>query len=313
MPVELEFNRYARHGAYHWARVSSHPLRRNAFVVARYQRCIALAVESLGSLKGRRVLDLGCGDGVLAWLLWKRGAKVVGVDPTAEAIEYAQHQHRARQTDAQFSTMSEYDSGQPDQSFDAVISTDVIEHVQQPELLLREAQRVLKPGGVGIVTTPIRLAEHPPAHVQHVQEWFPDEFCELVRGVFPDTELFESHPLVWMEINARSRAHRIALNLLSFVWNPFTGSGWRYRAQQYARVTKRHPPPIAAPTCSPADASTRTSSDNSPPSKTEGTVPFPWEAAGRGSSSCSVLATGRSAAPASHGSSSGLGESPPQG
>jgi 2-polyprenyl-3-methyl-5-hydroxy-6-metoxy-1,4-benzoquinol methylase len=239
MVGELDFNRYERHGAYHWACVSRHPARRNSFVVARYERCIGLTEDAIGNLEGRRVLDLGCGDGALSWLLWKRGAQAVGVDPTPEAIEYARREHRRRGTDAQFATMSSYDSGQADGSFDAVISTDVIEHVEQPIALLEELRRVLKPGGVGIVTTPIRLGERPLAHVPHVQEWFPDEYGELVRQVFPKAELFQSHPVVWMELNERSVAYRMALNLLSTVWNPFSGAGWRLRAQQYARVTKQ--------------------------------------------------------------------------
>src|SRR3989442_5861277 len=112
MPTaELDFNRYARHGAYHWASVSLHPTRRNAFVVARYERCIELTSEVLGGLRGRHILDLGCGDGVLAWLLWKHGAHVVGADPVEAAVEFARREHSRRGTDVELHVTDGYDTG----------------------------------------------------------------------------------------------------------------------------------------------------------------------------------------------------------
>jgi 2-polyprenyl-6-hydroxyphenyl methylase/3-demethylubiquinone-9 3-methyltransferase len=234
--VELDFNRYARHGAYHWDCVSRHLTRRNAFVVARYERCLELAAESLGGLRGRRVLDLGCGDGAFAWLLWKRGAQVVAADPVAIAIDYARQEHRRRGTDVAFHLVEGYDTGLPGGSFDAVISTDVIEHVRRPDAHLREIRRLLRHGGCGVVSTPIKLTERPLDHVQHVQEWFPEEFKTVVESVFEEAVFVYSHPVMWLELTRASRMRRAAVNVLSLWRNPFASGDAVLLAQQYARV-----------------------------------------------------------------------------
>jgi methionine biosynthesis protein MetW len=101
-------------------------------------------------VSGSRCLDVGCGDGhVLGPWAVARGIRYVGVDIAKSAVEAT----RARGLEA----VQVEDSGRlpfPDGSFDAAVSLEVIEHLFQPEATLREAVRVVRPGGVVVVSTP---------------------------------------------------------------------------------------------------------------------------------------------------------------
>ena len=102
-------------------------------------------------LPSGRVLDVGCGDGGFLQRMHRRGWSGTGVDFDSKAIENAKARHGAALT------LLNTDLAQarfPDDSFDVVTMSHVIEHVLDPVALLVEARRVLKPGGRLVVTTP---------------------------------------------------------------------------------------------------------------------------------------------------------------
>jgi 2-polyprenyl-3-methyl-5-hydroxy-6-metoxy-1,4-benzoquinol methylase len=90
-----------------------------------------------------RVLDIGCGGGSLARCLIDHGIEVVGMDPSESGVEAA----RGICPEGKFYCAGVYDA--PDviaeQSFDAVIATEVIEHLFYPRELLRFANKKLHP------------------------------------------------------------------------------------------------------------------------------------------------------------------------
>lgn len=94
----------------------------------------------LGPLRGRRVLDLGCGKGRFARPLAEAGAEVVGIDLSAgmlaEAVGFAAVRGSARRLPFAAAT------------FDAVVAVEVFEHLDAIDQVLSEARRVLRPGGV---------------------------------------------------------------------------------------------------------------------------------------------------------------------
>lgn len=100
---------------------------------------IALARAGFGN--GRDALDLGCGDGFWTEKLQAQGWNVVAIDA---AVEY----NDARVVDI--------NHGLPfaDNSFDLVLSLEVIAYLHNPEFIITEIKRVLRPGGVYIITTP---------------------------------------------------------------------------------------------------------------------------------------------------------------
>jgi 2-polyprenyl-3-methyl-5-hydroxy-6-metoxy-1,4-benzoquinol methylase len=97
---------------------------------------------------GNRVLDVGCGNGDLMARLRGLGWDPVGVDTDPAAVAHA----KDRDLDARTGTLS--DQRFPSGRFDAIVSSHVIEHMDQPVELLRECQRVLKPDGLLIFVTP---------------------------------------------------------------------------------------------------------------------------------------------------------------
>jgi trans-aconitate methyltransferase len=97
-------------------------------------------VELLAPRPGERILDLGCGDGVLTKKLVEMGCEVVGVDGSPSQIEAAKRLGLdARVMDAQ---RSEFDS-----EFDAVFSNAALHWMRQPDAAIAGVWRALKPGG----------------------------------------------------------------------------------------------------------------------------------------------------------------------
>ena len=109
-------------------------------------------LELLGEVRGHRVLDAGCGPGLYTEELVRRGADVVGIDASPEMVRLA----RRRVGNA--ATFRAHDLAQPlnwleDACFDAAILALVIHHIDDRVAVLSELHRVLKPGGVLVVST----------------------------------------------------------------------------------------------------------------------------------------------------------------
>ena len=96
-----------------------------------------------------RLLDVGCGAGEYVAFMRDHGWQAEGVDFDAEAVESARTRFGVNVHSRQLEEMK-----YPDAYFDAITMNHLIEHVPDPARLLRECRRVLKPGGMAIVTTP---------------------------------------------------------------------------------------------------------------------------------------------------------------
>jgi SAM-dependent methyltransferase len=138
---------------------------------------------------GKRVLDLGCGSGYGAAMMAEVAADVVAVDVSADAIAYASaHHHRPNVTHLVIQAGARLPFA--DESFDVVLSFQVIEHVGDDAGYVDEAFRVLAKGGTLIVITPnraVRLFNHQkPWNRWHLREYSASTLAALF-----DTDRFD--------------------------------------------------------------------------------------------------------------------------
>ncbi len=116
------------------------------YVRARIEREAAL-------LRGKRLLEIGCGLGFDAVAFMKQGVRVVATDLTRQNIELAgRHFALEGVTPEGLQVEDAYRLSFPDDTFDGVYSCGVLGHMEDPGLAIREVFRVLKPGGRAIMT-----------------------------------------------------------------------------------------------------------------------------------------------------------------
>ena len=116
------------------------------------QRIRSFVVAELVKLKCKDVLDIGCGDGRLCSLISQAGMNIVGFDKSRGIIEAARKAHPSLSF---FCIDVEQDTCPvKETSFDAVVSTEVIEHLGKPSKLVEMAQVVLRESGCLIISTP---------------------------------------------------------------------------------------------------------------------------------------------------------------
>jgi 2-polyprenyl-3-methyl-5-hydroxy-6-metoxy-1,4-benzoquinol methylase len=157
-----------------------------------YRRHLAV-YEWIGArAAGRRVLDMACGEGYGSAVLWRSAASVVGVDANPEAFEHARARYGRQDLTFERGLVETY--GEPN-SFDAVVFLQTIEHVHDPRAVLAHFKDLLRPGGVGYISTPNVLTLAPAGAEKsdnpwHLKEYRAEEFRGLCESVFDQVELF---------------------------------------------------------------------------------------------------------------------------
>ena len=148
-------------------------------------------------LHGLRLLDAGCGEGYGADLCAAFGAAVTAVDYDETAIAHVARAYpRVEAVRANLAALP-----LPDDSFDAVMSLQVIEHLWNLGEFLTEIRRVLRPGGTVVVSTPNRPMFSPglargekPVNPFHVEEFDAEQVAGMLSHAgFTDVEVFGLH------------------------------------------------------------------------------------------------------------------------
>lgn len=143
--------------------------------------------------KGLRILDIGCGGGLLAEPMARLGAEVVGADAAERNIPVAQiHAEQSGLTIDYRHTTAEA-MAEAGEQFDVVLNMEVVEHVASPIDYLIACRTLLKPGGLHICST---INRNPKSYMmaiigaEHVMRWLPKGTHEWSKFITPD-ELFE--------------------------------------------------------------------------------------------------------------------------
>jgi 2-polyprenyl-6-hydroxyphenyl methylase / 3-demethylubiquinone-9 3-methyltransferase len=105
-------------------------------------------IDALASIKGKRVLDVGCGGGILAESMARRGAKVMGIDLADKPLKVAKLHAIEAQIDVTYEAIAaEALAAREPASFDVITCMEMLEHVPDPASIVRACVTMLKPGG----------------------------------------------------------------------------------------------------------------------------------------------------------------------
>ena len=112
-------------------------------------------IENLVSLQGKRVLDVGCGGGILADSMARKGADVLGIDLATKALKVAQlHALEAQTSGVRYrETSAEALAAEQPGTFDVVTCMEMLEHVPDPASVVKACAALVKPGGYVFFST----------------------------------------------------------------------------------------------------------------------------------------------------------------
>lgn len=104
-------------------------------------------------LSGLRILDIGCGGGILSETMAALGAEVLGVDVVEKNIHIAENHARDKGLSLQYRLATAESLAKAGEVFDAVLNMEVVEHVDNLPLFMASCASMVRPGGVMIVAT----------------------------------------------------------------------------------------------------------------------------------------------------------------
>ena len=165
--------------------------------------------------KGLRILDIGCGGGLLCEPMCRLGAEVVGVDAAERNIPVAQAHARQSGLNIDYRHTTAEAMAAAGEQFEIVLNMEVVEHVADPQAYLTACQQLLKSGGLHICST---INRNPKSFAmaivgaEYVMRWLPkgthewhkfltpDELCAMITkaGLEPvDRTGFVFNPVGW--------------------------------------------------------------------------------------------------------------------
>ncbi|MFZ5963224.1 bifunctional 2-polyprenyl-6-hydroxyphenol methylase/3-demethylubiquinol 3-O-methyltransferase UbiG [Thalassococcus sp. BH17M4-6] len=192
-------------------------------------------LDAPDAFAGLRILDIGCGGGLLCEPMARLGATVVGVDAAERNIPVAQTHAEQSGLDIDYRHTTAEALAETGERFDVVLNMEVVEHVADPLGYLTACQTLLKPGGLHICST---LNRNPKSFAmaivgaEYVMRWLPkgthewskfitpDELFDLLRqaGLDPvDRKGFQFNPVTW---NWRISSRDLSVNYVTAALKP---------------------------------------------------------------------------------------------
>ena len=144
----------------------------------------------LPDLDQRRILDIGSGQGDFLLLAVSRGANAVGVEFNPKYIELSLSRAAAANLVIKVVSGRAEDLPFADESFDFLNLSELIEHVDHPQLVLREAFRVLTRGGAAYLSAPNRFGLRDPHFHIYLVNWLPRCLANLFLTIFNKHKIY---------------------------------------------------------------------------------------------------------------------------
>lgn len=183
-------------------------------IAAEYERDL----QSARPFKGLRVLDIGCGGGLLCEPMARLGAAVIGADAAAGNIPVAKLHAAQSGLEIDYRHTTAEALAEEEEKFDVVLNMEVIEHVADPASYLTACHDLLKPGGLHICSTLNRTAKSFALGIvgaEYIMRWLPKGTHEWNRFITPE----ELYALL-------NEAGLTPVDKKGFVFNPIS---WQWR------------------------------------------------------------------------------------
>jgi 2-polyprenyl-6-hydroxyphenyl methylase/3-demethylubiquinone-9 3-methyltransferase len=145
--------------------------------------------KRLDSLAGSRVLDIGCGGGLLAEPLARLGAAVVGADPSERNIEVARRHAAQSGLTIDYRNTSAEALAEAGETFDIVLAMEVVEHVTDVGLFVKVAAAMVRPGGLLFAATLNRTVKSFALAIvgaEYILRWLPRGTHQWEKFVTPN-------------------------------------------------------------------------------------------------------------------------------
>jgi 2-polyprenyl-6-hydroxyphenyl methylase/3-demethylubiquinone-9 3-methyltransferase len=172
-------------------------------------------IQDYADIANKRIVDVGCGGGILSEGLAKQGAEVLGIDLSEELVDMAELHSLESGVSAQYRKVSaEALAEEQAEGFDHVVCMEMLEHVPQPGSIIQACARLVKPGGRVFFST---LNRKPKAYLlaivaaEHILKMLPKGTHDYKTFIKP-SELSQSARASGLEL----------LGMVGIEYNPFS-------------------------------------------------------------------------------------------
>ncbi|MFS0879503.1 methyltransferase domain-containing protein [Bacillus sp. 7586-K] len=132
---------------------------------------------------GKKILDIGCSQGIVSILLGREGKKIDAIDISSESIDYAkkelEKEHASVQETVNFRVVN-FMTEPFDNDYDTVLLTEVIEHISDPKSFLEKVSQTIKPDGKLIITVPFGINDF----IDHKRTYYYSALVEQLKDFF---------------------------------------------------------------------------------------------------------------------------------
>jgi 2-polyprenyl-6-hydroxyphenyl methylase/3-demethylubiquinone-9 3-methyltransferase len=162
---------YNRLGASWWDETSPLNVLHGSFTPGRFAYFRAVLARTGRRTAGARALDVGCGGGFMAEEFARLGCRVIGIDPSPVSITTARQHAESSGLKIEYAVAAGERLPLGSESFEIAYCCDVLEHVSNLDLVIKETARVLEPGGIYLFDTINRTTASKLLAIKVVQDW----------------------------------------------------------------------------------------------------------------------------------------------